>query len=476
MARKKKKIQILEGEAVDIGHKGMAVCKTEDGEVFMVQGAVPGDRIEAQLFRKKKGVWTGQTQNILAPSPHRIEAPCIHFTLCGGCQWQDLDYKEQLRLKENSVRNVMQRIGGIEIQKFHPIIGCDPVYYYRNKLEFTFSDQRWLTEDEMKKGNPADKEGLGFNRPGRFDKILDIRECLLQPEPSNAIRNFIRATALAQGLSFYNVRHQKGFLRNLIIRTTDTGDLMVILVVKTDEKEKIELLLSAVQKKFPEITSLFYIINPKANDSIFDLEPRLFSGQPFITEKLGDRIYQIGPKSFFQTNTRQAKVLYDKIRELGDFDAGETVYDLYCGLGSIGIYLADRIKKVIGVEEIEEAVKGAHINKNLNQMPHCHFYAGDVRQVLSPEFVEEQGHPDTVIVDPPRAGLHPDVTQFIKTLEPKKIIYVSCNPATQARDMSAWTDLYECREMQPVDMFPHTGHIENIALMIRKDKNERSDG
>jgi len=474
MARRRK-IRTVEGEAIDIGHKGMTICKTEEGEVFMVQGAVPGDRIEAQLYRKKKGIWTGQTQEVLAPSPHRTKAPCQHFAFCGGCQWQDLDYKEQLRLKENAVRNVMQRIGGIEIQKFHPILGCDPVYFYRNKLEFTFSDQRWLTEEEMKNDTPLEQKGLGFNRPGRFDKILDIRECLLQPDPSNAIRNFVKKTASDLGLPFYNVRHQQGLLRNLIIRTTETGDLMVILVVKSDEEE-IKFLLSSVQKEFPEITSLFYVVNPKSNDSIFDLEPYLFHGQPFIKEKLGDRIYQIGPKSFFQTNTLQAKVLYDKVVELGDFHADEIVYDLYCGLGSIGIYLADRVRKVIGVEEIEEAVEGANINKQLNQVPHCQFYAGDVREVLNPDFVEDLGHPDTVIVDPPRAGLHPEVTQFIKSLEPKKIIYVSCNPGTQARDLSAWADLYKCKEMQPVDMFPHTGHIENIALMIRKNKNQRSDG
>lgn len=469
MAKRRKKIRTITGTAIDIGHKGMAVCKTDEGEIFMVKDAVPGDRIEAQLFQKKKGVWTGQTQEILTPSPHRTEAPCIHFSLCGGCQWQNLDYEEQLRLKENAVRNVMQRIGGIEIQNFHPILGCDPVYFYRNKLEFTFSDQRWLTEEEMKSDAPhLEKQGLGFNRPGRFDKILDIRECLLQPDPSNRIRNFVKKTALDLGLSFYNVRHQKGFLRNLIIRTTETGDLMVILVVKSQDEEKIKLLLSAIQREFSEITSLFYVVNPKSNDSIFDLEPYLFYGQAFITEKLGNRIYQIGPKSFFQTNTRQAKTLYDKVIELGDFRADEIVYDLYCGLGSIGIYLADRVKKVIGVEEIEEAVEGANVNKQLNHVPQCHFYAGDVREVLTSDFVEVQGYPDTVIVDPPRAGLHPEVTQFIKSLEPKKIIYVSCNPATQARDLSVWADLYECKEMQPVDMFPHTGHIENIGLMIRK--------
>jgi len=468
MKKRSKKGKIIKGAAIDVGQKGMTICRSEEGEVFMVKGAVPGDQIEARLFRRRKGVWTGQVEDILEPSPYRVDPPCRHFDHCGGCQWQNLDYSQQLKLKENGVKNVMKRIGGIETDKFHPILGCDPVYFYRNKLEFTFSHRRWFTEEEMQGGEIENREGLGFNRPGRFDMVLDIEECLLQPDPSNSIRNFVKKKALELGISFYNIRAQEGFLRNLIIRTTETGDLMVILVVHSDDHEKITPLLTAVQKEFPEITSLFYVINPKLNDSIFDLTPHLFAGNPYITEKLGDRTYRIGPKSFFQTNTRQAKLLYDEVIRLGDFDSDEIVYDLYCGLGSIGIYVADRVKKVIGVEEIDEAVDWAKINKEINQLPHCDFYAGDVREVLDTQFVEQHGRPDTVIVDPPRAGLHPDVTQFIKTLEPKKIIYVSCNPATQARDLSEWADQYMCREMQPVDMFPHTGHIENIALMIKK--------
>lgn len=466
--RRNRKGKTVKGEAIDIGQKGMTICRSEEGEVFMVKGAVPGDFIEARLFRKKKGVWTGQTTEIVRPSPHRTEPPCRHFEYCGGCQWQDLQYTHQLTLKENAVRNVMKRIGGVEIGTFHSILGCDPVYYYRNKLEFTFSHRRWFTEEEMEGGEITDREGLGFNRPGRFDMVLDIEECLLQPDPSNLIRNFVKEKALELGISFYNIRAQEGFLRNMIVRTTETGDLMVILVVHSDDPDQLTPLLTAIENQFPEITSLFYVVNPKLNDSIFDLKPQLFAGHPYITEKLGERIFRIGPKSFFQTNTRQAKILYDEVIRLGDFSADEVVYDLYCGLGSIGIYIADRVKKVIGVEEVEEAVDWAEINKEINQLPHCEFFAGDVREVLDAEFVTKHGRPDTVIVDPPRAGLHPDVTRFIKTLEPKKIIYVSCNPATQARDLSVWADRYECREMQPVDMFPHTGHIENIALMIKK--------
>lgn len=467
---RRKKPRIVTGQAIDMGHKGMAVCQTGEGEIFLVRHAVPGDRIEARLFRKKKGVWTGETTRLIEESPDRTEPPCRHFYECGGCPWQDLSYEKQLEFKENTVRNAMKRIAGIEVDHFRSILGCQDIFFYRNKLDFSFSARRWLTDTEISSGEDIDDpEALGFHRPGAFDKILNITECLLQPDPSNAIRNFIKKTALELGLSFYNVRKQEGFLRNLIIRTTSVGEVMVVLIVKENDFEKISALLTPVKSRFPEIVSLQYIVNPKLNDSIFDLKPRVFSGQSFITEKLGDKSYHIWPKSFFQTNSRQAKVLYDQILRMGDFQPEETVYDLYCGLGSIGIYLSDHVKKVIGVEEIDEAVEGAQINKDLNEAHNCSFYCGDVRTVLSQEFVENQGRPDTVIVDPPRAGLHRDVTEFILELEPKKIIYVSCNPATQARDLAIWKEKYLCEEMQPVDMFPHTSHIENIARLTLKN-------
>lgn len=467
MARKKKRV--VTGNVVDIAAKGMAFCRTDEGEVFLVHDAVPGDRITALLTRKKKGLWMGQVQEFIEFSKDRVAAPCIHFENCGGCKWQNLDYQAQLSLKAKSVHDVMERIGGLSIEKMEPILGCDKIYNYRNKLEFTFSSQRWLTEDEMKNGEEiTDRAALGFHRPGRFDKILDIKECMLQPSPSNEIRNYIKEVAIKGGYDFYNPRSQRGFLRNLIIRTTETGEVMVVLIVQENSREAIEYILSAVDVQFPNISSLQYVINPKANDSIGDLDVHLFKGSDYITEKLGDKEFRMGPKSFFQTNTGQAKELYDRVIEYGDFRKDETVYDLYCGLGSIGIYIAEHVRKVIGVEEVQEAVQWAKVNKELNEAAHCEFFCGDVRDVLTTEFIEMNGQPDTIIVDPPRAGLHPDVTVFIKSLKPKKIIYVSCNPATQARDLAHWSDIYDCKRMQPVDQFPHTSHIENIAVMHLK--------
>ena len=470
MGRKHRKKRFVEGTVIDLGAKGMAISKTDEGEVFMVPGAVPGDRISAVLTRKKKGVWIGMVQEFLHMSEDRIEAPCRHFNQCGGCKWQNLNYAKQIALKEKSVRDAMQRIGGLTVQNFYPILGCEEIYEYRNKLEFTFSNQRWLTEEEMNSDELFTKrEALGFHRPGRFDKILDIEECLLQPSPSNAIRNFIKEKAIESGLSFFNPRSQQGYLRNLMIRTTETGDLMVIVIVKEDDKEAINGLLSTVAEAFPEITSLQYVINPKPNDSIYDLDVRLYKGESYITESLGDKMFRIGPKSFFQTNTRQARRLYDQVLRFADFNGEEMVYDLYSGLGSIGLYLADKVSKVIGVEEVKEAVQWAKVNAEINKAENCLFFEGDVRTVLSQNFIDEHGAPDTLIVDPPRAGLHPDVVDFILHLEPKKIIYVSCNPATQARDLAVWAEKYDCIAMQPVDMFPHTSHIENVALLHHKN-------
>ena len=461
---------MVEGVVVDIGAKGMAVCRTTEGKVFLTQDAVPGDTISALLVRKKKGLWQGKLQEIFTLSEHRVDPPCPHFANCGGCKWQNLSYTKQIEFKEKAVKDAMQRIGNLDVDSFYPIIGCDEIYEYRNKLEFTFSDQRWLTESEMNSGVDIDeRRGLGFHRPGRFDKVLDIGTCLLQPAPSNDIRNFIKETAIGLGLSFYNPRSQNGFLRNLIIRTTQTGDLMVVLIVKDDQEEDIRRLLSKVRTRFPEITSLQYVINPKPNDAIYDLPVSVYHGKEYITESLGEKRFHIGPKSFFQTNTRQAKVLYDQVVKFGAFRGDEVVYDLYSGLGSIGIYLADLVGRVIGIEEVEEAVRWSFENSKLNGAENTRYFTGDVRSTLTNEFIREHGAPDVLIVDPPRAGLHPDVVDFILDLEPKKIIYVSCNPATQARDLAIWKDKYRCMAMQPVDMFPHTSHIENIALLHLKN-------
>lgn len=477
MGRRQKTTRMVEGTVVDIGAKGMAVCRTDDGEVFLVQDAVPGDRITALLIRKRKGIWNGKVQEILSFSEERVEPPCRHFDDCGGCKWQNLDYGRQIELKEKAVRDALTRIGGLSIRKFYPIIGCEEIYEYRNKLEFTFADQRWLTETEMKSmDDDIERRGLGFHRPGRFDKVLDIKQCLLQPSPSNEIRNFIREKAMTSGWSFYNARSQEGLLRNLIIRTTETGDLMVILIVKEEETGVLHQLLSDLGEAFPEITSIQYVINPKVNDTIYDLPVCVFKGKEYITEALGEKLYRIGPKSFFQTNTAQARVLYDQVVKFGSFSGHETVYDLYSGLGSIGIYIAEQVRKVVGIEEVEEAVEWAMVNRELNSAENCHYFNGDVRKVLTEEFIDLHGHPDVLIVDPPRAGLHPDVVDFILGLEPNKIIYVSCNPATQARDLALWKKKYECLAMQPVDMFPHTSHIENVALLhLRNEKSENGN-
>ncbi|WP_236974221.1 23S rRNA (uracil(1939)-C(5))-methyltransferase RlmD [Membranihabitans maritimus] len=471
MGRGKRKPKITNVEVFDIGSKGAAIGKTEDGEVVLISGAVPGDQIEANLIRKKKGMWNGFVKSFRELSPDRVNPECSHFEECGGCKWQNLNYKKQISLKEKMVYDAMDRIAKIQIGEKGSILGCENIYYYRNKLEYTFSNNRWVTAAELNSDEIIEeKRALGFHKPGKFDRILDIDHCHLQSTSSNDIRNFIRDTSKNLNYTFYNAKNKTGFLRNLIIRTTRTGDLMVILIVGENDIESIERLLNEVIQKFPEITSLQYVVNTKNNDTIFDLDVHLYKGDPYIKERLGDKIYQIGPKSFFQTNSYQAENLYNKVIEFGDFRQDEVVYDLYSGLGSIAIYAANSVKKMIGVEEVEEAVSFANINKTLNNSGNCHFYCGDVKEVLNTEFINRNGHPDTIIVDPPRAGLHANVTAFIKQLQPNKIIYVSCNPSTQARDLAIWDDEYKCTRMQPVDMFPHTSHVENIALLIRKSQ------
>ncbi|WP_236971881.1 23S rRNA (uracil(1939)-C(5))-methyltransferase RlmD [Membranihabitans marinus] len=468
MARRREP-RMIEVNIVDIGNKGAAIGKTDAGEVVLVQDAVPGDRVMANLLRKKKGLWNGYVHEIISESPDRVVPECQHFEECGGCKWQHLSYAKQIALKEKGVYDAMQRLGDLTIGEKRPILGCEEIYYYRNKLEYSFSNKRWITDAEK----DIDKEsiewrGLGFHRPGKFDRVLHLSHCHLQPSPSNEIRNYIHDRALELDLTYYDAVKKIGFLRNMIVRTTESGDLMVVLIVSQNDETVIETLLSGLKAEFPIITSLMYVINNKANDTIYDLPVHVYSGSSTIVETLRDKKYYVGPKSFFQTNTKQATRLYDIVVEFAEFKEDEVVYDLYSGLGSIALYAADRVGKMIGVEEVEEAVELAHRNIELNHADNCYFYCGDVRKVLNTEFVAKNGAPDTIIVDPPRAGLHADVVHFIGQLSPNKIVYVSCNPATQARDMALWKDDYDCVKMQPVDMFPHTSHVENVALLIKK--------
>ncbi len=454
-----------------IADKGQAVGRTEDGEVIFVTGAMPGDIVNVRTRRRKKGVRRGIVVDIVKPSPHRVQAPCRHFDDCGGCKWQDLSYAQQLVEKETVVRDAIQRIAGITDVNFHPIIGmsADP-YHYRNKMEYTFTAMRWLLDGEIQSGKEVkDRRGLGLHKPGAYDRIINIDECLLQDPLCDSVRNSIRNFTKANGYSFFHPRTQEGFLRNLIIKHMRSGDLMVIVVYAYEDKDKMEKLHDFIQTEFAdELTSLYYMINDKKNDSLFDIEAVHVAGANEIFETLGDKKYAIGPKSFFQTNTTQAETLYDCVVEYADLHKNDIVYDLYTGLGSIALYIADKCKSVVGIEEVPEAIEDAEKNAALNAVENCTFYAGDVKEILDPTFAEAHGKPDVIITDPPRAGMHEDVVETILELAPRKIVYVSCNPATCARDIKRLSEQYELTDVQAVDMFPQTHHIECVTKLIRK--------
>jgi 23S rRNA (uracil1939-C5)-methyltransferase len=448
-----------------LADKGRAVGRYDEKVVF-VEKAVPGDVVDVRVMKKKSGYDIGTAIEYHTVSPDRIEPFCKHFEDCGGCSWQNLAYPTQLFHKENTVKNAMTRIGKIEVGEMLPILPAVETTYYRNKMEYTFSNKRWLSEKEIEsEAEFANRKALGFHKPGGFNKIIDINHCFLQGEPSNAIRNGLRDFAIEHDYSFYDVRAQKGFLRNLLMRITTTGEVMVILSVFENDEAAIKHLLDYLQETFPSITSLFYVVNSKRNDFILDLDFHLYSGKDFITENLGDVTFKIGPKSFFQTNSRQAVALYDKIVDFADMQGTENVYDLYTGIGSIALYVAQKCRHVVGIEEIEAAIKDANVNAELNKIENTTFYAGDVKDILTDDFADKHGKPDIVITDPPRAGMHPKVVDILLELAAPKIIYVSCNPATQARDLNLMKDEYRVAKMQPVDMFPHTYHIENIALL-----------
>jgi len=466
---RKKELPLLEKVRItDIGAEGNAVARIDNLVVF-VPMMVPGDVVDLRVVRKRKKFLEGRVVKVHEYSADRIQSRCIHFGICGGCKWQHLPYNLQLAFKEKQVRDNLTRIGKVDLPLIEPIKGSDEQYFYRNKLEYTFSHKRWFTDEEISSGNILEKEGaLGFHIPGLFDKVLDIGECHLQPAPSNEIRNAVRGYALKKGLSFFDLREQQGFLRNLVIRNTLAGEVMVIVVFYSDDREKREGLLDFLASEFPQITSLFYVINSKKNDSLSDQEPVLYRGDDHLTEVIDGLKYRIGPKSFAQTNTRQAAELYRIASEFASFAGDEVVYDLYTGTGTIANYVAKHVRKVIGIEYIDEAIADARINSELNGISNAGFYAGDIKEVLTRQFIEDNGHPEVIITDPPRAGMHEDVVKTILEASPERIVYISCNPATQARDILLLSGGYDVARVQPVDMFPHTHHVENVVLLNRK--------
>lgn len=468
MARGKKPL-LEKIEIKKIAAEGKSIAYADD-KVLFVPNTVPGDIVDVQVTRKRKSFLEGFVTRIHQESPLRKQPECTHFGVCGGCKWQNLPYEKQLEFKQQEITDNLQRIGKVELRNVCPILGSEKQLYYRNKLEFTFSSKRFLTREEI--GQEQDIErtpALGFHVPGLFDKVVDIRHCYLQGSPSNEIRNFIKAFGIAHGFSFYNIREQSGFLRTLIIRTASTGEVMVIVAFGHENTVQREALLEALKENFPRITSLLYVINEKLNDSLTDQEVRCYHGRDHIFEEMEGLRFKIGPKSFYQTNSEQAYHLYSATRKLAGLTGNETVYDLYTGTGTIANFVARQAKRVIGIEYVPEAIEDAKVNSAINGIDNTVFYAGDMKDVLNAAFIEQHGHPDVIITDPPRAGMHPDVVQTILHAAPERIVYVSCNSATQARDLQLMSPYYEVEAVQPVDMFPHTHHVENIVLLRKKE-------
>ena len=472
LRHKKKSLPILEEiEITDVAAEGKALAKVNDMVVF-VPWVAPGDIVDIQLTRKKNSYAEGRAIRFHKFSTERTEPFCEHFSVCGGCKWQHIPYEAQLRHKQKQVVDNLTRIGKVNIEELLPIAGSEQTVFYRNKLEFTFSNKRWLTAEELDtktEGVDTILDGAGFHIPGRFDKVLDIRKCWLQDDISNRIRLFIKDFCLEYKYPFFDLRAQTGFMRTLIIRTSSTGEVMIIVVFFEDDKDKRESLLNAVKDNFPEITSLLYVINGKCNDTITDQEVLTFSGKDHLIEKMEELQFKVGPKSFYQTNSQQAYKLYSIVREFAGLTGSETVYDLYTGTGTIANFIARKAAKVIGIEYVPEAIEDAKVNAELNNLSNTEFFAGDMKDLLTPEFIATHGKPDVIITDPPRSGMHDDVTDMILAAAPKRIVYVSCNPATQARDLSRLSSNYLISKVQPVDMFPHTHHVENVALLEVKN-------
>ena len=473
MARKRKPLPLLENIQIEgIAAEGKAIARV-DNKVIFIPYAVPGDIVDLQVTRKKSHYAEATIASIIQPSPMRIQPFCKHFGVCGGCKWQSLPYEEQLKAKQQQVEDALTRIGKVPFPKILPIIGSKKTKAYRNKLEFGFSNKKWLTKEQIESGVVfSDMNAVGFHIPGAFDKILDLKECFLMDDFNNRIRNGLRSYVIEKGYSFFDLRNQNGLLRNMMLRKTSTGEIMVLLqfcIREAQEEKEAQDVLQWIKTTFPEITSLLYVNNTKCNDTISDLDIHTFSGADCIYEQMEDLQFKIGPKSFYQTNSEQAFVLYKVVREFANLSGNEYVYDLYTGTGTIANFIAGKAKRVIGIEYVPEAIKDAKENAVLNNLDNIQFFAGDMKDILTDDFVALYGRPDVIITDPPRAGMHNDVISTILFAAPKRIVYVSCNPATQARDVSLLSADYHITKVQPVDMFPQTHHVENVLLMERNN-------
>lgn len=453
-------------EVLDAGAKGVSVAKAPDGKVIFIPNVVPGDVVDVQTFKKRKAYYEGKAVKFHELSKHRIDPICEHFGVCGGCKWQNMKYSQQLYYKQNEVKNHLQRIGKVELPEFEDILGSEKQFFYRNKMEFSFSNSRWLTEKEI--GSTEDlgnRNALGFHIPKMWDKILDIEKCHLQQDPSNAIRNEIRAFANEHNLAFFNPREHSGLLRTLMIRTASTGEIMVLIQFFEDDKANRELILDHLYEKFPQITSLQYVVNAKQNDTIYDQDIKLYKGRDYILEEMEGLKFSINAKSFYQTNSDQAYELYKITRDFAGLTGNETVYDLYTGTGTIAQFVSKKAKKVIGVESVPEAILDAKANAERNNITNCEFFVGDMKVVFNEAFIAQHGKPDVIITDPPRDGMHAMVIDQILKIAPKKVVYVSCNSATQARDLALMDEKYKVTRVRPVDMFPQTHHVENVVLL-----------
>ena len=470
MSRKRVDLKLENVTIEAVAAEGKAVARV-DGMVVFVDFAVPGDVVDIQVCKKKKNYMEGFITRIVSPSPDRVDAFCEHFGTCGGCRWQPLPYRMQLDAKRQQVYDQLVRIGHLEVPEIRPTLPSERTQFYRNKLEVSASERRWILKGEDPDAIPdSDRVGLGFHVGKFFDKVLDIRKCWLQPEPSNAIRLFIKQFCIDHGYEFYNIRENRGYFRNMFVRTTESGQVMLIVCFAREDKKRREALLDAVSEAFPQVSSLYYVINGKLNDSIGDQSPILYKGDDAIYEEMEGLRFRIGPKSFYQTNSLQAYRLYGVAREFAALTGNEVVYDLYTGTGTIAQFVSRKASKVIGIEYVPEAIEDAEANAAANGITNCEFFAGDMKDVLNDAFIVEHGRPDVIILDPPRAGIHPDVAKVILDAAPDRMVYVSCNPASQARDLAILCRDYEITAVQPVDMFPHTMHVENVCALKRKEK------
>ena len=467
MSRRKKLPSFQQATIVDIASDGKSIAKSDGAVVFVGKG-VPGDIVDIKVVKKRKNYMEGVITKFHEYSPDRIEGFCEHFGTCGGCKWQFLTYEKQLFYKQKHVVDALTRIGKVELPECQPILPSKETTYYRNKLEFTFTNTRWLTQEEISQDAVADRRGVGFHIPGKFDKVLDIEHCHLQANPSNQIRNGIKTFAREKNWDFFDLVQKEGFFRNIVIRTAVSGDIMVILIVGNNDQDKIKEACEFLKNEFPQITSLNYVVNTKLNDSYSDLEVISYAGEPYIIETMEGLKFRVGPKSFYQTNATQAYELYKITRDFAGLTGEEVVYDLYTGTGTIAQFVATKAKSVVGIEYVPSAIEDAKKNAALNEINNAKFFAGDMKDLLTDEFIQAHGQPDVIITDPPRAGMHESVVRTILKANPKRIVYVSCNPSTQARDLAWLDEKYAVKAIRPVDMFPHTHHVENVVLLELK--------